>query len=100
MKLNFLFASALIMASLAAPALAATGNGNSTPGIDRYLDNAGRQQAGVVGAQCGTGAASGSFGYFGKDNNEGIKSDPNDPGANGQATGDANSSVCGNNQSN
>jgi hypothetical protein len=44
------------------------------------------------------GAASGhgSFGYFGKDNNLGIKSDPTDPGANGQQTGLNNSGVCGN----
>ncbi len=78
---------------MAIPALAA---GNSTPGLDRYLNNLGRQQATEVGAQCGTGAGSGSFGYFGKDKNMGIKSDPNDPGANGYQTGINNSSVCGN----
>lgn len=41
------------------------------------------------GSACGQ--YHGAFGYFGKDNNLGIKSDPADPGANGQATGDANS---------
>jgi hypothetical protein len=55
-----------------------------------YENNPGRQQAGEVGAQCGSGAASGAFGAFGgKDNN--FKG-----GANGQATGDANAAVCGN----
>ncbi len=63
--------------------------GNSTPGIDRYLDNPGRQQATEVGAQCGSGAGSGAFGYFGKDNNLA-------GGADGQATGENNSAVCGN----
>src|SRR6476620_11881253 len=74
--------------------------GNSTPGIDRYNNNPGRQQATEVGAQCGSGAGSGAFGYLGKDNNLGIKSDPTDPGANGQQTGINNSSVCGNRQGN
>ena len=41
------------------------------------------------GSDCGQ--YHGAFGYFGKDNNLGIKSDPTDPGADGQATGDANS---------
>lgn len=62
--------------------------GNSEPGIDRYNSNPGRQQATDVGAQCGSGAGSGAFGYFGKDNNLA-------GGANGQATGDNNSAVCG-----
>jgi hypothetical protein len=74
--------------------------GNSQPGLPRYLDNPGRQQATAVGAQCGSGAGSGAFGYFGKDNNLGIKSDPTDPGANGHKTGVSNSSVCGNRQGN
>src|SRR4051795_2763017 len=73
--------------------------GNSEPGLDRYNNNPGRQQATEVGAQCGSGAGSGAFGYFGKDNNLGVKSDPDDPGANGQQTGINNSSVCGNRQS-
>src|SRR5690242_5990465 len=66
--------------------------GNSTPGLDRYLDNPGRQQATSVGAQCGSGAGSGAFGFFGKDNNLG-NSNPNGPGANGQQTGLNNSAV-------
>jgi hypothetical protein len=81
----------LVMAGgMAVPALAA---GNSTPGIDRYLNNPGRQQATEVGAQCGSGAGSGAFGYFGKDNNLA-------GGADGQQTGLNNSAVCGNRQSN
>lgn len=65
--------------------------------LSDYLNNPGRQQATEVGAQCGTGAGSGAFGYFGgKYNNLGINSDPADPGANGYQTGVNNSSVCGN----
>ena len=67
--------------------------GNSTPGIDRYNNNPGRQQATEVGAQCGSGAGSGAFGYFGKDNNLA-------GGADGQQTGLSNSAVCGNRQGN
>jgi hypothetical protein len=79
---------------------AAFAQGNSTPGLARYEANPGRQQATAVGAQCGSGAGSGAFGYFGKDNNLGIKSDPTDPGADGHQTGINNSSVCGNRQGN
>jgi hypothetical protein len=90
-KLTIGVAGTLIMAGAAAfPALAA---GNSTPGIDRYESNPGRQQATEVGAQCGSGAGSGAFGYFGKDNNLA-------GGANGEQTGINNSSVCGNRQGN
>jgi hypothetical protein len=46
-----------------------------------------------AGAQCGSGAASGAFGAFGKDNNLA-------GGANGQQTGLSNSAVCGNRQGN
>src|SRR4051795_1761823 len=63
--------------------------GNSEPGIDRYLNNPGRQQATEVGAQCGSGAGSGAFGFFGKDNNLA-------GGADGRQTGINNSAVCGN----
>lgn len=75
--------SVLVMTNVAFAA------GNSTPGIDRYMNNAGRQQAGFVGAQCGSGAGSGSFGYFGKGLNMA-------GGANGYQTGLNNSAVCGN----
>jgi hypothetical protein len=67
--------------------------GNSAPGLQRYLDNPGRQQAAVVGAQCGSGAGSGAFGFFGKDMNLA-------GGANGQQTGLNNSALCGNRQGN
>ena len=82
-------AAAALFGASALPALAA---GN----IDAYMNNPGRIQAGVVGAQCGSGASSGSFGYFGKDYNMGIKTDPANPGANGYKTGLNNSGVCGN----
>jgi hypothetical protein len=83
-------ASALMLGAMAIPAFAA---GNSTPGLDRYLDNPGRQQATEVGAQCGSGAGSGAFGYFGKDLNMA-------GGADGAQTGLNNSGVCGNRQGN
>jgi len=50
-------------------------------------------QAAAVGAQCGTGAGSGAFGAFGKDNNFA-------GGADGQQTGLNNSALCGNRQGN
>lgn len=84
------FASLALVFGFAFPALAA---GNSEPGLDRYLNNPGRQQATEVGAQCGSGAGSGAFGYLGKDNNMA-------GGANGEQTGINNSSVCGNRQGN
>ncbi len=83
----------IVLASTLALGGVAWAQGNSTPGIDRYLSNPGREQATEVGAQCGSGAASGAFGYFGKDNNLA-------GGANGEATGLANSAVCGNRQGN
>jgi hypothetical protein len=83
----------VVLAGTVALAGMAFAQGNSTPGIDRYLDNPGRQQATDVGAQCGSGAGSGAFGYFGKDNNLA-------GGANGEQTGLNNSAVCGNRQGN
>lgn len=91
---------ALAGLSISTAAFAQTGPGNSTPGIDRYNNNPGREQAIDVGAQCGSGAGSGAFGFFGKDNNLGIKSNPGDPGADGHQTGINNSAVCGNRQGN
>ncbi|HTH71971.1 MAG TPA: hypothetical protein VL737_01240 [Candidatus Pristimantibacillus sp.] len=92
--------SGAMLCGLAVPAFAA---GNSVPGSDRYTDNPGRVQAGEVGAQCGSGAGSGAFGYLGKGNNPG---DPSwdggngaDPGTTAQ-TGVNNSAVCGNRQGN
>ncbi|EKD53456.1 MAG: hypothetical protein ACD_61C00040G0008 [uncultured bacterium] len=81
-------ASAVMLGASAIPAFA---EANNIPGLDRYLNNLGRQQAGEVGAQCGTGAGSGTFGWLGKDNNMA-------GGANGYQTGLNNSGVCGNRQ--
>jgi hypothetical protein len=81
-----IMATGAMVGAMAVPALAA---GNSTPGLDRYLDNPGRQQATAVGAQCGSGAGSGAFGYLGKDASMA-------GGADGQQTGENNSAVCGN----
>ena len=82
-------ASVVLFGASALPALAA---GNSEAGFDRSMDNAGRQQATEVGAQCGSGAGSGAFGYLGKDMSM-------EGGADGTQTGLNNSAVCGNNQS-
>jgi hypothetical protein len=83
----------IILSSTVALGGAALAQGNSTPGLERYLDNPGRQQATEVGAQCGSGAGSGAFGFFGRDNSlEG--------GADGHATGVNNSALCGNRQGN
>ncbi len=84
-----LFFGVLMSVSVFALANVAFAGGNSTPGIDRYMNNLGRQQAGLVGAQCGSGAGSGAFGYFGKNKNMA-------GGANGYQTGLNNSAVCGN----
>ena len=83
----------MILSSTLAAGGIALAQGNSTPGIDRYNDNPGRQRATEVGAQCGSGAGSGAFGYFGKDNNLA-------GGADGHATGINNSALCGNRQGN
>ena len=82
----------VLSSSLALGGLALA-QGNSTPGEERYLNNPGRQQATEVGAQCGSGAGSGAFGFFGRDNNFA-------GGANGEQTGKNNSAVCGNRQGN
>ncbi len=78
--------SASLFGSMAVPAFAASNNycGSSDNGCD---------QAALVGAQCGSGAASGAFGAFGKGNNFA-------GGANGHQTGLNNSAVCGNRQGN
>jgi hypothetical protein len=83
----------IVLSSTLALGGVALAQGNSEPGLQRYLDNPGRQQATEVGAQCGSGAGSGAFGFFGRDNNLA-------GGANGQQTGINNSAVCGNRQGN
>src|SRR4051794_27648764 len=85
--------SVVLLSSSAFAAQPSPPPGNSQPGIDRYNNNPDRQQATEVGAQCGSGAGSGAFGYFGKDNNLA-------GGANGQQTRLNNSAVCGNRQGN
>jgi hypothetical protein len=78
-------ASAIMVGGAAIPAFAANDYcGASANGCDH---------AAATGAQCDSGAASGAFGAFGKDNNFA-------GGANGPATGMANSAVCGNRQGN
>lgn len=77
-----------MLAGALAPAFSLAA-GNSTPGIGRYLANPGRQQATDVGAQCGSGAGSGTFGFLGQGSSEA-------GGADGYQTGINNSAVCGN----
>lgn len=99
-----LFLAALLIFASSSVAFADAGAGNSTPGGDRYNANPGRQQATDVGAQCGSGAGSGAFGYLGKGNNPGDPSwdggNGTDPGTSGHQTGLNNSGVCGNRQGN
>ena len=85
--------STLLISAAAFAAQPVPAPGNSTPGIDRDDNNPGRQQAGAVGAQCGTGAGSGAFGFLGNGNSEA-------GGANGIQTGLNNSALCGNRQGN
>jgi hypothetical protein len=89
MKKLIQLSAVLMGVTIAGSAFAQMGPGNSTPGQARYDANPGRQQATEVGAQCGSGAGSGSFGFFGKGNSLA-------GGANGPATGMNNSAVCGN----
>ena len=77
----------ITLACICALALPAIGlAGNSGDGSEY-----GTQPGFAVATDNTACSGAGAFGYFGKDNNLGIKSDPTDPGANGQATGDANS---------
>lgn len=82
----------VVLLLVVAAAAYADGPGHSEPGLDRYLWISSHPNP---DAQCGTGGGSGAFGYFGQDMNLGIKSDPDDPGANGYQTGLNNSAVCG-----
>jgi hypothetical protein len=96
MKMKILFAIVMVLALLlvAAP-MVARADGitpptppGSEPGIDRYY--AILAIADIPShAQCGSGAGSGAFGYFGKGNSMA-------GGANGYQTGLNNSAVCGN----
>jgi len=80
---------ALALAFPAAASAAWDGQGNSTPGGDRYDAIAANPNP---DAQCGWAAGSGAFGYFGKDMNlaggEGMEG--------GKQTGLNNSALCGN----
>jgi hypothetical protein len=85
----------LCVLGLALPALASASPpeeypGNSEPGLERYLEIAAHPNE---NAQCGTGASSGAFGYFGKGSSLA-------GGADGHQTGLNNSAVCGNRQGN
>lgn len=83
----------LVMVSILVSVLPVFAEDNSTPGLERYLNNLGHQQAVEVGAQCGSDEGSGIFGYLGKDTNVA-------GGANGFETGLYNSAFCGNREGN
>lgn len=82
---SVVFLSMFGMAGIALAGSAGDGSG--------YGTQPGHAQAALVGAQCGTGAASGAFGAFGKNYNMA-------GGADGVQTGINNSAVCGNRQGN
>ena len=75
--------------------------GTLDPGISRYAGVLAVSGVGTSDAQCGSGASSGSFGYFGQQYNLGNETSgaynwDGTPGANGYQTGLNNSGVCGN----
>lgn len=88
-------ALALAVAGLAlAPAVASAGYEAGDPYLDRYLEISANPNP---DAQCGTGAGSGAFGYFGKGYDLGHPQKEGDAkGASGYQTGLNNSAVCGN----
>jgi hypothetical protein len=87
---KLIIASMLSVAVLVAPVMgAAHAQSNNYCGSADH----GCDQAGLVGAQCGSGAASGAFGAFGPGNNFA-------GGADGTQTGQNNSAICGNRQGN
>jgi len=96
----FTAALAFSGAALADPGYGnSAGQGNSDPGIARYDAIS---QNPNPDAQCGTGAGSGSFGYFGKMMNLGFFGigTADGLGADGYQTGLNNSAVCGDRPSN
>jgi hypothetical protein len=92
-RLSILSAAAIFTVSFSGLAAAAA---NNVPGEARYNATAAHANP---DAQCGTGAASGAFGYLGKDLNPGEETwdggNSTDPGTTAQ-TGVNNSAVCGN----
>jgi len=92
---TLLFVLALVLVAVV-PAFA-DGPGNSEPGGDRYDEIAPHAND---DAQCGSGAASGAFGFLGKDLNPGEATwdggNGTKPGTTHQ-TGLNNSAVCGHN---
>jgi hypothetical protein len=88
--------------ALALPAVAtAEGPGDWASGPSQH----GAEATEAAGAQCGEGAQSGTFGYYGAHgqvHDLGVNNPGRDgvPGADGQGTGLSNSGVCGNRQGN
>jgi hypothetical protein len=95
MKKTLIAMTIVALIALMVPAIAYAGGPpeNNGPYIDRYYRVSSHPNP---DAQCGTGAGSGAFGFFGPGYNLGIWTDPTDPGANGYQTGLNNSAVCGN----
>ena len=84
---KFIVGTVTMLATVGAIAVPALGDANNYCGNTRGSGH-GCAAATAAGAQCGTGAASGAFGAFGPGNNFA-------GGANGPATGDNNSDICG-----
>jgi hypothetical protein len=84
-----------ILAGVAVSAAMLGGMASTTFAANDYCgaSSNGCEHAAAAGAQCDTGAGSGAFGAFGKDNNFA-------GGANGTQTGLNNSALCGNRQGN
>ena len=89
--MSFVIAFVILVLALSvfAPAIVARADGVTPPG---------QGQAAIVGAQCGTGASSGAFGYFAHGYIQAHYSTTR--GADGVQTGLNNSAVCGNRQGN
>jgi hypothetical protein len=87
-----LIAALAVAAALVIPASVTAApppsGGYHQPGYDQAIDN----------TQCADHGAFGYFGTYGGPRHDLGQGNPNGPGADGQATGDANSNLCGNPQ--
>jgi hypothetical protein len=90
--------AAVALSSAGSPAFADSGGycSSSANGCTQSFQNSANKGNGP----CADHGAFGAFGTFGDAPHDFGQGNPNGPGANGQATGAANSSVCGNPQGN
>lgn len=95
--------SIVMLGAMIAPAFAGNSGTGAEYGTQPGYDVSFANSQSCVNSLTGTtdvSADHGAFGYYGKDHNLGVKSDPTDPGANGYKTGINNSTLCGNRQGN